>query len=561
MNPSIQQLDQKYGVGAPQSSQGQPTNTAIGTSQGISDALRSLGLGEIPMVGSAAYEGIRGARSALGNKDAFQSNSDPFYTDKQLGAFSDPVSAGTEAGKNIAGAESWAVGGLNPIGMSDKAMAARAGIGALSGLGQNISQGRGKNTTSDVLSALIGAGTNVYAPPALGWLGGKVGQVAFGKAGEKIPQIAQETGQVITGSGSQGAKQAAANIGQKIGDLYDQMNTGMTKNEFFNLVNDTTAQDTYGNVMPSNLDNFMKEAGIAAENKPQVLNFLKTMAVGSKMRGNLAARANQSASGTVEKEFNAALSNYLSKAPDVSAQLGQKAPTLGTDLFKKQLSYFATANPTVLQALQKKFGQNLENITPKAATKLRADVASFVGNNPAIQTAIEGTVHNNEVAIPGGFWQDFKSAIKPSQKVFDQIKKNPDYQMTTEDKIRMQLSEAVAKQLQTKLAAEYPDALPQIQQLNKLYGAAIPLAKGTTQSILPRHLQIMSQLMGAGLMVAPLTGMKMSPYFQLIGALGMLANPTISGTVASQVATPGVNSVVNALSSLGASGLAKKVAH
>lgn len=478
---------------APQS-QEQTTNPIISTGQGISDVLRNIGLGAVPQTGSALYETGRGIKSAVTGQNAFQPNSDPFSTDKELQAYSTPQGTAGKAIENSAGLAAWMVGGLNPLGMTGKAMLTRAGIGAASGLGQNIAQGQGTNPVSDALSTLIGGTANTYLPPALSKLGGKVAQIAYGKAGKTIPEIAAATGQVITGAGSKGAKQAQQIIGQKIGDLYDQMGTGMTKDEIFNTLNDTPKlPPTSGTLLPTNLDYFMKENGIPAEAKSQVLSFLKTMAVGPGMRRSLEARSQQSASGTIEKEMNAEINNYLAKNPDIAKAVEQNG---------------------------------IEN-----------------------------------VSLPGRFWHDLAVTIRPSQKIFDQIAKNPDYQMNLEDKIRMGLSDAIKKGLQTKLGQETPQALPQLQQLNKLYSAAAPIAKGTTKGVLPYHLDIMAQLAALELLGAPLTGQKESPYLQILAPLGFMANPAASGTVASQMATPTANAIINALSSLGASNLSNKLTH
>lgn len=471
--------------------QQQTVNPIISTGQGISDVLRNIGLGAVPQTESALYETGRGIKSAVTGKNAFQPNSDPFSTDKQLQAYSTPAGTAGQAIQNSAGLGAWMAGGLNPLGMTGKAMLTRAGIGAASGLGQNISQGQGTNPVSDALSLLIGGTANTYLPPALSKIGGKIAQVSYGKAGKAIPEIAAKTGQIITGTGSQGAKQATKNIGQKIGDLYNQMGTGMTKDEIFNALNDIPPVN--GSFLPTNLDYFMKENGISAAEKPQVLSFLKTMAVGAGMRRSLQARSQQSASGTIEKEMNAEINNYLAKNPDIAKAVEQNG---------------------------------LEN-----------------------------------VSLPGGFWHNLALTIRPSQKIFDAIQKNPDYEMNLEDKIRMGLSDAIRKGLQTKLGQETPEALPQLQQLNKLYSAAVPIAKGTTKGVLPYHLDIMAQLAAAGLLAAPLTGQKESPYLQMLAPLGFMANPSVSGVVASHMATPATNAIINALSSLGASNIAKQLTH
>jgi len=499
----IQQLSQRFrgkvsigagpGVAAqasPQTSPDQLTGADAGIRH-VSDALTSLGLGMIPQAAGASYEGARATANAFGAKDVYSRPDlvNPFLSTQTLGQYSTPVGAAQETAKNIAGADSWAIGGLNPIGWGAKPVLGRAALGGLSGLAYNLSQGRGKDVKSDITSAGIGAATNAVLPQLISDATGKIAKLAYGKTGPMLPAVGEETGQTVTGIGSPGAKAAASDIGQKIGDVYGAMGTGMTKNQVFNQFNDVPELTQTGLTSPTNLDYFLKNAGIAAEDKPAAQQMIQTMGNNSltRLQGALAGKQTQATSGMLGKEFNAALNSYLADNPDIAQQVTE---------------------------------QGVDN-----------------------------------VELPAGFWQQFKQAVRPSNKVYEQMARDPSFIPNVEDKMRMSLTENISSMLKNQVSKETPQAASRLAQLNKLYSAIQPIAQGSAKPSIGGNISRMAPLAGAALLASPMLGMKLSPYLSLLGTLGILMNPQASGTLASQSAQPVGQALLNAVTNIGANKL------
>lgn len=369
----------------------------------------------------------------------------------------------------------------------------RAGVRAFGNLPAGIAAGFGqKDATPESIAGTAGITSALSAilPEAANAVGKGVGRLAFGKVGAKLPEIGQETGKVITGLKSPSAKAAQQEIGQKIGDVYGKMGTGMTRPEVMDTVSDKVNINSLGTSIPTALDDFLHQAGVAAEDKGKALAFISES--GQRKAGALLHDSGGTkTTGSLSKEFNGVLQDYLSKNPDIEKQVAEQ----GID----------------------------------------------------------------KVSLPAAFWQQLKVAIKPSQKTYDAIAKSPDYIPSVEDKIRLSLTQKIASAIKDKLAQETPQAAPELNRLNDLYSAITPITKGNIQPFISGNMAKIAPFMGGAALAAPLTGMSISPYLGILGAMGLLTNPSIAGRIASGVGTPGVQAAENLVAPILGKDISKRV--
>lgn len=475
----------------------------VNVGQGASNIARNLGLGAVPdILGGATYAGER----VLGGQNPFSqltptqaqalrtmNQGNPFMTSEQL----QQTGGLKQSAQDLAGAAGWLTGGLG--GVATKALP-RLGIGALSGGLMGASNPQIQNmqdlATNVGAGAALGGAANVAVPAALKFAGNSISNLAFGKTGSAIPALAGETGQLIGGPGSKGAQKAVADIGQKIGNIMKKSQP-IKLQDIQKLLSDVPSSSGFvQGVGTTPMDELINKLNIddpqkAAEAR-QYIHPLSEFTTSRSARG-------ERGGVNFMQHLHDSLNEYVSKSP---------VPEAMANYIKK---------------------------------------AGGITNLP-------------NIPLPASFWAKFAADL--NDKVpYDEVT-NAETGLKDLSKLggrqRMQgaIAQMIKGEVKKAVGSTDPQELKDLERLNGLYGSAKAIAGGKTRGLIRPELMARYGLLLPAFLGSAAIGTSqgktspISPFLGAMAALSVLANPSVAGPVASQVANPVLRSAIPAVAGL-----------
>lgn len=526
-------------------------NAGMNITRGASNVARNIGLGAVPdILGSGVLSteevgagvnpfqgGIIPGLNQAGKAPTPQQlqqmyKINPFMsaqTGQNVGGFKTAL-------QDLAGGAGWLSGGLTGVATP---VLARAGIGAVSGGLVGASNPQIKNP-GDLLTnigagAITGGVGNAVIPPVLRGVGNFASRLAYGKAGEAIPAITEETGKTITGIGSRGAKAAVSNIGRKIENVYNQagniIDTGKVIPTAEKVVTQPGADETdmkaVSQIIPG-LQKIFQQQGINLS-KSDLMNF---------------------ASDEASRRYSTGLGN------SPLDELVNKLNITDSNQLSEAKSYIAPSSSLIKRGVQ----GTAQKSGVSFAGDFKQSLNTFLEKDPALNVYIKqngGVANIDQIKLPPSFWSQFASDLSnkvPYDKITDPVTGAADYsKLGGRQSMQAAVASNIRNQLRNYIGQSDPSKLSELERLNGLYGSAKAIASGKAKGVI--HPELMARyglalpaVLGAGAIQQKNTAL--SPFLAMMAAVSALANPSISGPVASTIGMPAIRAAIPAISGL-----------